>query len=306
MAGTALLRGTILQAAPENVGTTAATFLAIETGARPLGMGGAFTAVSGGAEQLGWNPAAITGSPELCATHARLYGGAFQHHSVAFASGLGFAGGRFGLSLAALTAGSIEGRDATGAPTEDVGNSSAVLGFSWTQSLGSNLALGGTVKAAREAIGEASGLGVAADVGVRARNRLVGVAALAQNLGPEFEFDGTRAPLPRTFRVGTALFLLDEAWTTAADLDLPYDGAAGLRAGMEFRVHPVLTLRGGYRLDLNAAEDDSHAAMSVGAGTAIGGLQLDYAMVHDPDLAASHRASVGYRFASPTSPPRSR
>jgi hypothetical protein len=295
LAATLAAAGSTAWAGPENAGTTGASFLAIEVGARPLGMGGAFTAVRGGAEHLAWNPAAAGGEAELAATHARLLG-ALSHDWVGFVSGPSRRGSRFGMSLGAMSIGSIDARDAQGTPTGELSSSAAVLGLSWLQPAGP-LALGVTLKAMRQVVGEASGFGLAADLGLAGRLGPLDLAAVAQNLGPAFAFDGAGAPLPRDLRLGMAFAGRKEHWVAAADLEAPYDAAASLHAGIEARLHPSLVARGGYRLDLGDRETASATGpASLGAGTALRGLRLDYAYAGGGELEASHRVSLAYRF----------
>ena len=76
------------------VGVTFAAFDDIGIGARPLGMGGAFVAVSDDANAAIYNPAGLGYITAAAAgfTHVRMYSGAVNHNYAAIVLPLGIAG----------------------------------------------------------------------------------------------------------------------------------------------------------------------------------------------------------------------
>ena len=76
------------------VGTTFAAFDDIGTGARPLGMGGAFVAVSDDANAATHNPAGLgfIATPGAGFTHARMFSGVVNYNYAGIVVPLGVAG----------------------------------------------------------------------------------------------------------------------------------------------------------------------------------------------------------------------
>jgi hypothetical protein len=68
------------------------------------------------------------------------------------------------------------------------------------------------------------------------------------------------------------------------------------RIGTEFRVHPMLQVRAGYRR-LGGTREDPATGYSFGLGTHVGPMNLDYAMTPSNGFSDVHRFSLGYTFA---------
>ncbi len=292
-----LLPALSANAGGEQVGTTGAAFLAIEAGTRAVGMGGAVTALPGGVDQLRWNPAALANqSAEFGFDHATLFAG-LSHEWVAFVSrpGPGSGSGRYALAIGMLRVEPLEGRDAAGVPTATFDCYGAELGLTWSQAvLARNLTAGVTARVAREEIGETTGFGIAADVGLqyfRGRWRC-GLAAV--QLGPDYRFDGIETPLPRAWRLGGAVELRSPGTlTVTTDLHLPAASYASLRLGAEWRAQPGLWLRAGYRLEPGAPGEVAIAGPAFGTTVRLGRARAHYAYLSQgPVNAPNHRLGV--------------
>jgi hypothetical protein len=122
------------------------------------------------------------------------------------------------------------------------------------------------------------------------------------NLGPEFSFDGTSAPLPRHVRAGVALQIKPEVLLVAFDIHDPSDFQASYRGGVEWRLHQRLTLRSGYRLEPAAQADTAIEGASFGFTAPLGQLALDYAYVAVGPMDPTHRIGLIYKFNVKSTP----
>ncbi len=196
---------TVLQTgafAQSRVGTTAATFLTIGSGARGSALGHAYTASVTGPDALFWNPGAAA-QPYM----GQLRGGAFFTRHDWFAdisyNGVGVVlpitgSGVLGLSLANVDYGRMDVRtvtqpDGTG---ETFTASDLTIGVTYAQPLTPYFYFGGTARYIRQAIRDMSAQSGAFDFGfVLVTNYLNGakIAATIMNFGGKMKMDGINA-----------------------------------------------------------------------------------------------------------------
>ncbi|NCQ18683.1 MAG: UPF0164 family protein, partial [Ignavibacteria bacterium] len=224
--------------AQTKVGSTAAPFLNIGVGSRPVAMGGAFSATANDITSLYWNPAGIS----------RIEGNeAFFAHTKWFADiTYNWAGaslnlgdlGAVGLSLTYLDYGKMEVTtmrepDGTG---EMFSAKDYSLAVTYAYNLTDRFSIGGNLKYINESIWNSSASAVAVDLGILFNSDLYGLrmAATITNFGTDMRMDGKDLyvlhdinstiygnneqilatlktddfPLPLTFRVGVAMDVL--------------------------------------------------------------------------------------------------
>lgn len=276
--------------------------------ARAAGLGEAFSAVGGGADSLGVNPAgaAAAPAPQLLTT---------------FTSGVsddafGFLGyvhpvkaGVIAAGVAYYDAGSFNAVDVNGAQTTVVAQRDYVGIAGWAMPLGGGLSAGVLGKAYRFTLAQsASATGFAGDAGARWETPLKGVSlgAALQNMGPGVKFEAASDPLPLTLRGGAAWSLVTKAdsggltyysssrLTLTADAIKVRDEIASGAGGGEFTLDmgetTSLTIRGAY---VFAA---GNAGPTFGVGMREGRYFGDYAMVSKRDLGTVQNFSLGVRF----------
>ena len=153
-------------------------FLILGAGARALGMGSAFVAVSDDATAGVWNPAGLTriGRREAHAHHAEQFGGLVNHDQVNFgatlrgAGSVGFSFLRVGVDNIPITV--LERPDRPIGPDNRpvrVGSVSAsdyAVHLSYARAVRRGLAVGGSVKLIRRKTGSGTGFGYGLDGGV--------------------------------------------------------------------------------------------------------------------------------------------
>lgn len=262
-------------------------FLARGMGARPVGMGEAFTAVADDATAIAWNPggAGQLARPQIVA----------QYDAVAEGLGLGFAaaavpigrGQVVGAGVTMLTYGSYEIRDTAGAKT---GTASAQDFAGMLMFATENPAiLGGwsgvTAEFVKEAVGGSLVGGSAG--GVIPVTPELNAGWAAQHFGAATAGFG----LPSAVKAGLA-------WRAMKRLTLALDAGYGLTdktvvfaAGFELKPAGPVALRAGYRHRGNQGLDGI-SSLSAGAGVQLGAFGLDYAFQPFGDLATSHRVSL--------------
>lgn len=302
-------------------GTSAATFLNLGFGARPLGSGEAFVAAADDASALHYNPAGLAyppgddprgaaGAYEILASHS-------LHIQDIRLSQLGVLKRPWGLSVTHLSLGGIERRASeTAAPDGTFGASDLAVGFSFARRV-AGVGVGGTLKLIRQTIGEHSASAYAADLGALYRSPRwpVSIGAGVANLGTQVRFIDRAFPLPTTFRIGATAGLTRRfPHALSIQIDVPRDNSPTVRLGLEYLGFGPFALRAGYRTTSGAQRDaalgrafGSEAPslsefygmfMGVGFRSRLG--NMDYALLPYGELGNAHRFSFTLRFGKST------
>ena len=326
-----LILGTALSFAQTKVGSTAAPFLNIGVGSRPVSMGGAFIATANDITSLYWNPAGAS----------RVVGNeAFFAHTKWFADiTYNWAGallnmgdlGSVGLSLTYLDYGKMEVTtlrepDGTG---EMFTAKDYSLALTYAYSLTDRFSIGGNLKYINQSIWNSSASAFAVDLGILFYSDLYGLrmAATITNFGTDMKMDGKdlyvlhdinpniygnnplilatlntdNFPLPLTFRVGVAMDLLDteeHRLTIGADALHPNDNAESINVGAEYVFDKMIAIRGGYKSLLLT---NSEEGLTLGVGLMYEffpglGVSIDYAYQDFGMLKNTQHFSMGIKF----------
>jgi len=282
---------------PDTVSNTGAArigagFLALDAGARPAAMGGAYTAVADDATSVWWNPSGLARLNALSAmaTYNTIGEGISLSH---IAGAMPAWGGVVGASIAAYTWGSYEVRDQYGTKLKDESpmDVGGVLGYGFANPSW----LGGRgwsgLSAEFVSLG-AGGTAIGGNAGVimpLARELSAGLAL--RNLGTA----GKGASLPAKVTGGAEYYL--PVWRVRAALDAGYglvDQVASIAGGVEIALHPVLAVRVGYRRLLTDQALNGLSGITGGVGFRLGAVGLDYAFQPMGDLVTSHRFALYY------------
>ncbi|MCD6413452.1 MAG: PorV/PorQ family protein [Elusimicrobia bacterium] len=282
----------------DDAGTCGAQFLKIGVGAKPMGMGGAFSALSG-ASSLYWNPAGLAGSGRsFIAMHTKW----FEDTSIEFA-GVVLPGAKrtFGLSYTRLAISDFEERDAdTADPIGEFDASDQSIALSCGRKLGA-VDFGWTVKAIKSKIKDTNSNAVfAADVGMIRRGlsfmgKPMSGAIVLKDFGGKIKFTEAKDPLPSVVKLGAAVKASDQL-NIAADLNLPRDNKANVNIGLEYRL-PVAGIKFPIRIGYKTLNDfDTVSGFSAGFGIGLAGLSFDFAWVPYGDFSDTYRFSLTGKF----------
>lgn len=289
-------------------GHSGASFLKISPGARPVGMGGAYTAMAKDINALYYNPAGISGISRnwIGATHTEWLEGIKYD----FAGGIiPISGGAIGISAVYLTTGKIEGRDEQGNKNDDFYSSDMAIMLSHARQINSGAQVGGSVKLLRQTIADETAVGVAADLGYK--SRIIGskfnLGFSIRNLGPKMKFIDEKYSLPLSLTTGISYKLVG-MFNLAMDISYePVDKKRTLSFGTEFWPMQFFALRAGYLFqavetlyssDTNSSNNKISEQNGIGGGIGIKvfGYDLDYAIVPYSDLGATQRISFIAKF----------
>lgn len=293
--------------AQDGVGSAGATVLQMIAGARAAGLSGAYTAATGDADVLFYNPAGIT---SLAAGASFSY----QKHveDIGLASGSGaFQLGRFTLGVSALFLdyGDIaviepdpDFGGQTGRPTgTTVGASEVAARLSAATALmDGRLSVGasaGIVSVELAGTGRSTPM---VDVGAQYALPFGTVGASVRNVGVALSGeDLADASLPSQLRLGGAFAMTGPSGIgalLAADLVAELaEGTTGFVAGIEAGImpHTAGELAAVGRVGFNgAAGEDGLGALQLGGGIALGGFAVDYAYQSYDFFGALHRVGV--------------
>jgi hypothetical protein len=246
-------------------GLSGAQFLTIEQGARGLGMGGAYTAVTDDASALWWNPAGLARAEykEVALSHTAYIENVATEY-VGLIRPVSQLHGTVGASVTYLSIPGIDGFDAAGNPTGKL----TAGGYSGALSYGTllipGLTAGATAKYISQKLGTASGTGFAADLGAQYRDGNYGLGLVVQNVGPSFKIGSSSDPLPREIRGGIFYIPFNHV-TVALDEEKPYNDTVRAHVGAEWLVSQMIRLRAGFQQVPNSG---SGAGFTVGFGLA--------------------------------------
>lgn len=254
-------------------------------GAKALGMGGAFCAISDDATGGLWNPAGLAFTqPWIGGATSNLFAaGGFEGVGYQYLSG-GFAyqGYAIGLGWANATAGALY-------------NANLYLG-----TVGIKIAdfgsVGVNVKYYQETIEDETESGFGFDIGLLFPvTEELAVGIVAKDVGGTSMGEGqTIEPM---YAAGVGLKLLDGAMTLAADVDFAgMDfGLAGIKAGMEFILVENLAIRAGI---VSPTADFTDYYFTLGAGLGLGDLAIDAAYVLQGEPGESLVLSASFLLGS--------
>jgi hypothetical protein len=280
-----------------SVGAGAGDFLQFEIGGRSAGMAGAHVGAASGVTAQFWNPAGLASlsRPQVGGMHAAWLGD-LKYEWIGYARPVSPSLGVASVSVAYFHMPSIAGLDEFGASTGEFKVSDMAVTVGLARELGGRVSVGANAKMIRQSLATVSATGAAFDLGASVRLAGASVGAVVQNLGPELAFDGTSYPLSRQLRFGGSREIVGGRILLAADYNMPSDYFHDARFGAEFRAHPNVSLRTGYKKEFGTV--DPADGFSYGLGIQFKQLNLDYAMTPDSDFDDVHRLSFGYSFGA--------
>lgn len=286
--------------AQSKVGTTTAQFLSIPVGGKAIAMGGAFTALSGDATTLYWNPGATSrnGENSIYATQTNwLVGSVHQWLGVQVmitrqdAVGLSFNNLDYGGREKVTT---VAEPDGTG---EFWNASDLAMALTYSRNLTDRFSIGGSLKYITQQIWHESASGMAVDLGLLFITQFNGlrISATLTNFGGELQMDGRDLlnridiapddegnnetivarlktgswPIPLTFHVGMAMPVITQQnlkATLAADAIRPTDNTETLSVGGEVELFNIMSLRGGYQ---TLFREDAESGLTLGFGVKV-------------------------------------
>ena len=282
------------------VDSTSLQFLKLGIGARGIGMGEAFTAVSDDATALYWNPAGLARvkGHEFTFNQAIMFAD-ISYSYVGYVHKLGEEMG-IGVSLMFLNAGSIdetteEFPTGTG-ESLDVGNTG--FGISFSRGFYKRAFIGGSFKYVNEKLGDVSGTGFALDMGILFLiSDYINVGLVLQNTGPGVKYTDTTEDLPRNLKMGICYRLAnwkDHRLIGAADLIKTIDEDIRYNIGFEYLIKDFVALRTGYKGNLD--EEGICAGFGIKHGLGNINLKVDYSYSDMQYLDDIHRISIGLGF----------
>lgn len=300
----------------------AAEFLRIGVGARALGMGGAFTAISDDATAAYWNPAGMARfeRPELLFQHAEQFGSLENHDFFGYVQPLlGGSTGCVGIAVVRLAIDDIlvtnDGwRDSNGNGRFDEGETVDPSLFrresdtewgvllSYARPFREKMSIGGNLKIVRQGLVGSTSFGMGADLGLLydlRRDLSLGVK-IADITTTQISWDtGTREVVSPSITIGASwkrdLPGLRSQIILAADLASTFDGretasqfgpGQDFQGGMEYWFSRAVALRLG----------TSAGTWTAGGGLRYRAFEADYAFLPHDDLGDTHRISASVRF----------
>lgn len=277
--------------------TSGAAFLQIGDGARPLALGGAYTAGSGSVDSLYYNPAGLAtlDDKELSVTHSDwLEGMSFDVASYGQSTAYGT------LALSALRLGGTqEGRDANRQLTGDFSTDDLAFLLSYSRSIGSMIGVGTNLKYLRSTIGTDKASTYAVDFGAIAHRpgQRLSLGASVLNIGSGLQFINQTDHLPLTLAVGAAYQPINPLQLTLDFKHQPYDQFSELDAGGEYWIGPV-ALRAGYAAPVEGTETtlDAMEYFRGGIGVKISRYRADYTLAPFGDLGLTQRFTLSVTF----------
>jgi hypothetical protein len=297
----------LISAMPAGAIESGAQFLKIDTSARAVSMGSAYTALSDGINSIAYNPAGLSsaGGLELCFSHTNwLLDSTHDFIGVALpVAGMSRqpAAGPLvmGLALARLSNSAMEARNAD----RSAGGSFA----SYDQALSVGLArqagryrMGIGIKYVESVIAGISARAGAVDLGLsRDFRRLpVTVGLSVQNLGTKMRYISQKDPLPLTLAAGLAVNVIPGVSFVFDIRRLVYDREMGISFGTEYAVLSGFALRTGYMADNAGAKPaiSGRNGFSAGAGLNFWSTRLDYSLTPYGDLGSAQKITLKKSF----------
>ncbi|MCX5784961.1 MAG: PorV/PorQ family protein [Elusimicrobia bacterium] len=268
-------------------------------GARPLAMGGAFTAVADDASAIYWNAAGLgrLKRKEFQLTHIQLFDSTrydFASYAHPFSKLV------LGLAAGQLYSGGIAKTDQLNNPVGTFADQyNTVYAGAGMELLPDTVYFGFAAKRVSRAMDGFNGTGYGLDAGLLAKlpedEYPFGFSAgiNVQNLvAPKIQREVLTDEFPLNAKAGVAFVFFDHSLTLAGDVEKKTGGIYQPHAGVEYSLSHSVAFRAGY----------DKPNPTFGFGMKFGDCNLDYALLSNPEkeLGLSHRFSVGFKFGRNT------
>ncbi len=301
-----------LDRSTSKVGTTAATFLKINAGARAIGMAGAFAGMENDIYSIYYNPAGIsriTGSGSAAFNHANWLAD-MSYDFAALALNLGDIGS---IAFSLISFRVPEEKVRTFENPEGDGRywdaSSMAIGLSYARNLTDNFSIGFNFKYIRDQVWDMSANSIALDAGTMYTTPFNGlrIGASISNFGTKMKLEGRNIyfnidpnndpnsgpnnvpaeyrlasyDIPLSFRIGLAMEVIKSnllTVTTSVDAVHPNDNTEYMNLGLELNFNNLFYARTGYK---SLFLRDSEQSYTFGFG-------LNYPIVNDITLALNY------------------
>jgi hypothetical protein len=269
-------------------GGTPGAWLLNYSGARSLGLGGAFVATADDALGALWNPAGLSfmDQNQLLFENVRL----FEDTNI---NSFGFAvpGSwlpSFGVSMVSMSSGDFQRTNEMNDPLGTFKEGETAYLFTVAKGISPRLALGANVKLVQQTVENFSAGGVGVDAGAMLQlipGLKVGLSAL--NLGgPSLTLRNTAETYPTQLRGGAAATVLGGRGLLTVQLDHASGPGLTFHGGTEYWIQSGLALRFGY---------DDRSGTGGFSYQFTPHYRLDYAVADHP-LGMTHRVGLSYRF----------
>ena len=269
-------------------GGTPGSWLSGYTGARTLGLGGAFVATADDALGVLWNPAGLQWMDQNQAMFESVR--LFEDTSI---NSLSFAlpGSRLpslGVSMVSLRSGEFQRTNELNNPLGTFSEGETAYLFSLAKAFSSRFSVGTNLKLVHQSVENFSGGGFGVDFGgIFQVTPTLRVGASVLNLGgPSITLRSATETYPTEIRGGASLDVLSGRARIQAEVDHAGGPGTRLHGGADYWVQPGIALRFGY------SEDRATGGFSYRFGPQY---QFDYG-VADHALGLTHRVGFSYRF----------
>ena len=282
--------------AEEEKAGQAGAFLRLGVGARALGLGRAFSAISNDASAAYWNPAGlgVLRSNELMGMYSML-SMERQHNYLAMALPTR-SFGTFGVSWINVNVGDIEGRDWMGRLTDSFSNSQNAYFVSWGIPINESIHIGCTAKYITHTLENFQSSGYGIDTGLLIKiTEYFSLGAMVRDISTKVSWNTNskiEEKFPITTRVGAAFIPMDLPITIGFDFEQIANRKTSYHGGIEFDLIQGLGLRVGY--------DNGHISAGGFLSIPLGSthFQSDYSFGEDPiDRTYVHRVSISLKFS---------
>jgi hypothetical protein len=287
----------------KDVGTRGAQFLKIGVGARAIGMGSAYTAVSDDVNAIYWNPAGLNSIEEKQASLMHyIWFENITYQAALYAQPTEY--GTFGIMINYLSMDGIEKYNNQGT---DLNSTFKPNDMALTLSYGREMygmPLGINMKYISSKLDNEGASAFAMDLGTKfvIKEDKMNLGFCVQNLGTSMKYIDEKTELPLTIKAGTSYKfnsgVLND-FILALDINAPIDNAIGANLGGEYNLNLnencMLSPRAGYKMSNNRLEGNKD--ISCGMGFKFKNWTLDYAWTPYGELGITHQISVLFKFS---------